>query len=123
YVYIPTLFPLLTRRTSVNHDAGFVFVVRTKDAINILKWYVLCALEKDCMAPPRAQLKCTFKDPFTHYAGCHRYDQSVINLLLANSFGYNSKNYVSILGPEGATVNRTASNSLTPKDFSCNLTA
>ncbi|KAK6016471.1 hypothetical protein OSTOST_18046, partial [Ostertagia ostertagi] len=73
--------------------------------------YVLCALEKNCMAPPGAQLSCRF--------GENRYDQSVINLLLANSYGYNARNYVSCLGFEGATVNRTASNSLTAEDFLC----
>ncbi|VDO43045.1 unnamed protein product [Haemonchus placei] len=39
------------------------------------------------------------------------YDQSVINFLLANAYGYNAKNYVSCLGFEGAIVNRTASDS------------
>ncbi|PIO61483.1 hypothetical protein TELCIR_16993, partial [Teladorsagia circumcincta] len=90
------------------------------ESVNIT--YVLCALEKNCMAPPGAQLSCRFgENRFNHYAGCHRYDQSVINLLLANSYGYNAKNYVSCLGAEGATVNRTASNSLTANDFLCDL--
>ncbi|VDO31269.1 unnamed protein product [Haemonchus placei] len=120
YEYIPTILRYLKQRSSENHDAGFAFVVRTKDAIKILKWYVLCALEKDCMAPPGAQLYCNFgEDRWDHYAGCHRYDQSVINLLLANAYGYNAKNYVSCLGFEGAIVNRSASNSLKAEDFLC----
>nr|CDJ87886.1 Protein of unknown function DUF1647 domain containing protein [Haemonchus contortus] len=120
YEYIPTILRYLKQRSSENHDAGFAFVVRTKDAIKILKWYVLCALEKDCMAPPGAQLYCNFgEDRWDHYAGCHRYDQSVINLLLANAYGYNAKNYVSCLGFEGAIVNRTASDSLKAEDFLC----
>ncbi|KAK6036294.1 hypothetical protein COOONC_26201, partial [Cooperia oncophora] len=73
YEYIPTLLPHLKQKSCENHDAGFAFVVRTKDAINILKWYVLCALEKDCMAPPGAQLICRFgENRWEHYAKCHR---------------------------------------------------
>ncbi|EYB81712.1 hypothetical protein Y032_0375g228 [Ancylostoma ceylanicum] len=57
----------------MNHDASFAFVARTEDGAEILKWYVLCALEKDCMAPPGAQLQCTFKDGrYKNYANCHR---------------------------------------------------
>ncbi|KAK5968908.1 hypothetical protein GCK32_008122 [Trichostrongylus colubriformis] len=124
YEYIPTLLSYLKQKSCENHDAGFAFVVRTEDALNILKWYVLCALEKNCMAPPGAQLSCRFgEDRYSHYAGCHRYDQSVINLLLANAYGYNAKNYVSCLGVEGAIVNRTASNKLTAQDFKCDSRA
>ncbi|WKY07453.1 hypothetical protein Q1695_007141 [Nippostrongylus brasiliensis] len=122
YKFIPTEIESLKTNTCMNHDAGFVFAVRTPDALEILTWYVLCALEKDCMAPPGAQLWCHFgKERFVQYAKCHRYDQSVINLLLANAYGYNSINYVSNLGKEGASINRTASRTLSNDDFLCNV--
>ncbi|KAE9414986.1 hypothetical protein Angca_000845 [Angiostrongylus cantonensis] len=120
YDFIPTLPERLRSKTCVNYDAGFAFVVRTSDAMSILKWYVICALEKNCMAPPGAVLYCNFGDDrFLQYANCHRYDQSVINLLLANSYDYNPVHYVSNLGSEGAIVDRTAAESFTPDDFLC----
>ncbi|KAJ1364117.1 hypothetical protein KIN20_024134 [Parelaphostrongylus tenuis] len=120
YDFIPTLPERLRSKSCLNYDAGFAFVVRTSDSINILKWYVLCALEKNCMAPYGASPYCAFEeDRFYHYANCHRYDQSIINLLLANSYDYNSMNYVTDLGIEGAAVDRTAAKSFKPDDFSC----
>ncbi|EYC27043.1 hypothetical protein Y032_0009g486 [Ancylostoma ceylanicum] len=122
YTYIPTDVEMLKKK-SENHDAGFVFVAKTIESIKILKWYVLCALEKNCMAPSGARLRCQFgSDRNTQYANCHRYDQSVINLLLSNAYGYNARNYVSSLGSDGAVIDRAADTKLTKKDFLCNAT-
>lgn len=120
YDYIPTLLEYIKQSSCENQDANFAYIVRTQDAINTLKWLVLCALEENCMAPPGAKLKCEFQtDRFLYYAKCHRYDQSVLNILLANRFGYYAKNYVSKMGTEGVIIQRSASASLTEKDFSC----
>ncbi|KAK5976030.1 hypothetical protein GCK32_018136 [Trichostrongylus colubriformis] len=119
YNYFPTLIAYLKQYP--NYEANFAFIVRTKEAITVLKWFVLCALEKDCMGPPGAQLSCSFSnDRFKQYAKCHRYDQSVINLLLANMYGYNPKNYVSRFGQQGVEIKRFDERSLTAKDFECN---
>ncbi|KHJ93649.1 hypothetical protein OESDEN_06436 [Oesophagostomum dentatum] len=120
YAYIPTDIEAIKDESCLSLQAGFAFIVRTLEAKEILKWYVLCALEKDCMAPPGSQVKCSFgRDRFATYASCHRYDQSIINLLLANAYHYNVANYVSSLGPEGAVIEREASLNLSEKDFMC----
>ncbi|XGW26300.1 hypothetical protein V3C99_007150 [Haemonchus contortus] len=120
YDYIPTIINNQSRKSCENYDANFAFIVKTKETISILKWLVLCALEMGCMAPPGSQLNCNFNgDRYTRYANCHRYDQSAINLLLANMYGCNSSKYVSRYGSEGAKIERFASNSLTEKDFLC----
>jgi hypothetical protein len=58
---------------------------------NVIRWWFLCALESDCMAPTR-DLYCKFKGR-DEYAQCHRYDQSALNILLANYFNYNDSSY------------------------------
>uniref|UniRef100_A0A1I7UTC7 Apple domain-containing protein n=2 Tax=Caenorhabditis tropicalis TaxID=1561998 RepID=A0A1I7UTC7_9PELO len=98
YQYFPTNPEELKKQKAKMYDAGFVFAVNTKQTMmDIVKWYFLCALEEDCMAPQNAVLGCNFKgdDRFTTYAGCHRYDQSIINLVLANQFWYDRRYYVS----------------------------
>jgi len=50
----------------------------------VLRWWFLCAIEEDCIAPTK-DILCKFRG-LRKYAHCHRYDQSAINILLANYF-------------------------------------
>ncbi|CAB04238.1 Nucleotide-diphospho-sugar transferase domain-containing protein [Caenorhabditis elegans] len=98
YKYFPTNPAELKKPKAKMYDAGFVYAVATRQTmLDIVKWYFLCALQEDCMAPKDAVLRCTFEngDRFSSYAGCHRYDQSIINLVLANQFWYDRRYYVS----------------------------
>ena len=47
------------------------------------------ALHKECISPSGAKLlPCQFtKRHDGHYVGCHRYDQSAMNLIMAHEFG------------------------------------
>ncbi|WKY04687.1 hypothetical protein Q1695_005587 [Nippostrongylus brasiliensis] len=117
YEYFPTDMKKL--KTTWEFGATMIYAVKTEDSINLMAWLVLCALEKDCMAPPGAQLKCKFGDSLTSYAYCHRYDQAVLNLLLANAYGFDIGRYVG--GPTYSDVgfHRTPSDTLKPENFSC----
>ena len=72
---------------------GFLAIARTKEAWdNVLKWGVLCSLEETCIQPKDSYLFCDFTDDyFTKYAGCHRFDQSMFNILIANWHNFNNE--------------------------------
>ncbi|CAP26905.2 Protein CBG06623 [Caenorhabditis briggsae] len=67
-------------------SAAFVYLARTQFTLDVLKWHTLCALEEKCMKPPNAKLKCDSIPEWDKYAGCFRFDQSSLNLLMFNSF-------------------------------------
>ena len=68
----------------------------------VLKNWVDCALREECMAPKQANIDgCTANLMFSGYVasdgkyiGCHRYDQSVLNLILYREFGTGSLNSI-----------------------------
>ena len=59
---------------------------------NVLRWWFLCALHRACIAPTR-DIACRFRGR-DRYAGCHRYDQSALNILIVNYFNDNRMAYV-----------------------------
>ena len=71
---------------------------------NILKWAYACSLEKACIDPPGAKKGCgcqrsptkCFVNAFSRWLKCHRFDQSMINILLLNWYRFNVKGF---LGP------------------------
>uniref|UniRef100_A0A914UZU0 Uncharacterized protein n=1 Tax=Plectus sambesii TaxID=2011161 RepID=A0A914UZU0_9BILA len=97
FEYFPTEVAELKKPKAKMYEAGFVFAVRTKEVNDlVLKWYVLCALQEDCMGPQGASLGCRFgNDRFADPGQCHRFDQSVVNLLLANANDYDRYYYTS----------------------------
>ena len=93
YAYFPTN---TSRQEDVpGRGAAAVFLFRTKKVYwSIIHWWVMCALDKDCIAPETASLGCNFREYGTKkYAHCHRYDQAALNLLSSNLYGYNDKKY------------------------------
>jgi hypothetical protein len=61
----------------------------------LLKWFVWCALEQDCMSPPGVFLLCHFQpNHYEFYAKCHRYDQSAISIIIAMLINYDTDRYL-----------------------------
>lgn len=54
---------------------------------------VLCALEEYCILPFYAPLHDCYKASNSMSPTCHRFDQSIINILLFNANRYDIKNY------------------------------
>ncbi|KAF1771486.1 hypothetical protein GCK72_003313 [Caenorhabditis remanei] len=121
YKYFPTNPSELKKQKAKMYDAGFVYAVNTRQTMmDVVKWYFLCALQEDCMAPKGADLGCMFDgdDRFINYAGCHRFDQSIINLVLANQFWYDRRYYVSEI-VDFFHINRGGSSGDFEKDMGC----
>ena len=95
YKYLPTDIEAI--KTIEQREATLMFY-RTKEMYAfVLPWLAFCALDQNCIAPRNARLGCHFEhgDHFRTWAGCHRFDQSAVNILLSNYFHYDSWKYYS----------------------------
>ena len=78
----------------IQKQSGITLFYRTYQVIkNIIRWHVYCALDKQCMAPIDIKVCSWGPNPVAYYTGCHRYDQSVINILCHNFFFYCNLSY------------------------------
>ena len=77
----------------IQHQANVAVFYRTARVVrDVIRWYVYCSLDERCIAPTR-QLTCDFREPIRIYANCHRFDQSALNLILANQLSYCNISY------------------------------
>lgn len=95
--YLPTnLTSLLPLR---QFGAGVMLLYRTQFVVqHVIRWFVYCALDERCIAPVSERIcdsRPTKLNSY-HYIGCHRFDQSVINVILANIFDYKDYEYRAI---------------------------
>ncbi|ELU05789.1 hypothetical protein CAPTEDRAFT_193237 [Capitella teleta] len=88
-------------------QSGAVFLLRSDFVVNeILQWWLLCAMHSECMTPITWS-RCDFtKGRMTSYANCHRFDQSAINILASNAFGFIPLMYWAIGGGPIVKVQR-----------------
>ena len=90
YKYLP--IPPHAAAKVTMRGASAMYLYKTRVVYNnIIYWWVLCALNQDCIAPT-TDLYCSFKGRDV-YANCHRYDQSAINIALANHYLYDDEIY------------------------------
>jgi hypothetical protein len=75
---------------------GFLLLVNKILEERLLAPWVDCAENVECIAPQGATLgPCHFnRTPSTSYVGCHRFDQSALNLILIREFGLSFQNAV-----------------------------
>ena len=85
YKYFPVSIEALKTTEQLESEA---FVIYNKLTYwKILHWAFMCALDPDCISPKGSTRFCEFNDDrFKTYARCHRYDQSVLNLLAVDAF-------------------------------------
>ena len=78
----------ISRQTSINtqmYGGGVILIYRTHYIYHhILFWWILCSLNEKCIAPV-IKFQCYFEGK-DKYGNCHRYDQSAINIILANHY-------------------------------------
>uniref|UniRef100_A0AC34Q5K6 Uncharacterized protein n=1 Tax=Panagrolaimus sp. JU765 TaxID=591449 RepID=A0AC34Q5K6_9BILA len=82
YKYVP-----LDMTIDRHHDmmeANMMIFHKNEVSKEIIKWSVLCAINRDCIEPPGSVLACVRETNQTPEGVCHRQDQSLFNILLAN---------------------------------------
>ena len=101
--YIPAVIRNMNEASNVTMpQANGVMMWNTQEFKHgVMKWGLLCALTKHCIAPPGAWLAPAKLNKFCPKGRetkkqnhvCHRYDQSLFSILLRNHYQYNDLGY------------------------------
>ena len=94
--YLPVVRTSAMRSNYMQQAGGMIIFNTLEVQRDVMKWAVLCALCKNCIAPLEAKLECP-----EHLIGiadffidCHRYDQAIFNVLVANANKFKPNKYV-----------------------------
>lgn len=94
YRYLP-ISDTVAKNLTMGAATVQLIYATTKIRKDVLRYWVLCALEKDCMAPEGSRLECNFgQNRYTYYAGCHRQDQSAISIILSNVNKFRTEKFI-----------------------------
>uniref|UniRef100_A0A0K0ELX8 Nucleotid_trans domain-containing protein n=2 Tax=Strongyloides stercoralis TaxID=6248 RepID=A0A0K0ELX8_STRER len=95
--YLPSNIEKMIEKKSLMFQAGLVYIIRDNESMKkIIKWYVLCSLQKECIAPKKSKKVCsslTLNKYGYNVDDCHRFDQSIINIILWNNYKGNMTEY------------------------------
>ena len=84
----------LEAMTDEMNQGGGIIILNTPSVLrNIFRWVLLCVLHSDCISPTGAKLYCGFKFPQAEFGGCHRYDQSMFSIIVANANNHKKERY------------------------------
>ena len=79
-------------------EATLVLFKTNEVAMHIIDLWYDCAMHEDCIAPKKAiRGPCNFKlikPGSTKYIGCHRFDQSVLNVVIVREYGKKVYKYI-----------------------------
>jgi hypothetical protein len=90
--FIPTNIEKLSRE--LHFEIRAIFIHNTPEVHeNIMKVFTACAMEDSCLAPNGAKWACRFDFTGRKPAGCHRFDESALNILLKNWFDFDMSKY------------------------------
>ena len=87
---------LLKKEAAVkNMLLGNAVIFINKDEVqkHTMKWLMICVLRKNCIAPPGSKLYCSFNFLLEKFGGCHRYDQSLLSILVSNTCNHDETRY------------------------------
>uniref|UniRef100_A0A914Q9L1 Uncharacterized protein n=1 Tax=Panagrolaimus davidi TaxID=227884 RepID=A0A914Q9L1_9BILA len=88
------LFNMSEEIAKKNTMFGATLLMATQKALEIVKKWKECAIKKECMAPEGSHRACDIPKLYKNeYGNCHRFDQSVMALLLYNCTK-NSSDYI-----------------------------
>ena len=101
-------------------EGGLVLFKTNEVAMRVIDLWYDCAMHEDCIAPKKAlHVPCNFKlvkRGATEYIGCHRFDQSVLNVVIVREYGRKVYDYIlDSLINKSLQVNRSASHEYTVK--------
>ena len=100
------------QKSTLQFGATIMLIYRTKEVYeHIIKWGVLCSLQEKCIG--KGTMYCKFGRPKNSiWAHCSRFDQSAVNILCSNYFGFTEEKYTT--NETGFDVKRHSSGHQTP---------
>lgn len=91
--YLP-MADLEVMTEEMNQGGGTIILNTPQVRRDIFRWGIVCALHRECITPTGSKLYCGFKFPKDQFGGCHRYDQAMLSIIVANANNYNKEMYL-----------------------------